>query len=166
MCVHATDQSACVYAHYNSNRLTLDALRLSRPNDMHRLHPVQADLSSEESVSKLFDNVASLDNNDSAKNTVSVLVVNHGIWPSDDVPLVSMSLDQWNNTINTNLTSSFLIIREYLRRLSEPNVSNEVRDNASVILIGSTAGKYGEAGHVDYACSKSGKLTLSMSMFT
>ena len=71
-----------------------------------------------------------------------------------------------NNTINTNLTSSFLIIREYLRRLSEPNVSNEVRDNASVILIGSTAGKYGEAGHVDYACSKSGKLTLSMSMFT
>lgn len=83
-------------------------------------------------------------------------MVNHGIWPSDDIPLVSMSLDQWNNTISTNLTSSFLVIREYLRRLSGSNVPEGVRDKASVILIGSTAGKYGEAGHVDYACSKSG----------
>ena len=83
-------------------------------------------------------------------------MVNHGIWPSDDIPLVSMSLDQWNNTISTNLTSSFLVIREYLRRLSGSNVPEGVRGKASVILIGSTAGKYGEAGHVDYACSKSG----------
>ena len=89
-------------------------------------------------------------------DVIQVLVVNHGIWPSDDVPISQMTLEQWNNTLSVNLTSSFLVIREYLRRLDSPAVSDAQREKAAIILVGSTAGKYGEAGHADYASSKSG----------
>jgi NAD(P)-dependent dehydrogenase (short-subunit alcohol dehydrogenase family) len=70
-----------------------------------------------------------------------------------------MSLEQWNRTFNANLTSTFLVIREYLRgleSLGEDRMS--LKDKAAVVLIGSTAGKYGEAGHADYSATKSGKL--------
>ncbi len=33
----------------------------------------------------------------------------------------------------------------------------EDKEKASIVLIGSTAGKYGEAYHADYAASKSGE---------
>lgn len=108
----------------------------------------QADLSSESDVARLFEDVRG--------GPVQVLVVNHGIWPNRDAPLSQMSLDQWNKTIAINLTSSFLVIREFLRALDRPTVSAAERDKAAVIFIGSTAGKYGEAGHADYAASKSG----------
>lgn len=65
-----------------------------------------------------------------------------------------MSLDQWQNTINTNLTSSFLVARDYLRNLE--TLGAEDKKFASIIFVGSTAGKFGEANHADYAASKSG----------
>jgi NAD(P)-dependent dehydrogenase (short-subunit alcohol dehydrogenase family) len=54
-----------------------------------------------------------------------------------------MSLDRWQTTINTNLTSSFLVAREYLRNLKL--ASPDSKEVAAMVLIGSTAGKYGNA---------------------
>lgn len=87
---------------------------------------------------------------------VQILVVNHGYYRSEDVPLSQMSLAQWNETMSANLTSSFLVIREYLKRLEM--ASDVEKERAAIVLIGSTAGKYGEASHADYASSKSGEL--------
>lgn len=70
-----------------------------------------------------------------------------------------MTLDQWNWTISTNLTSYFLVIRSFLNQL--PTGSRDSRDfvassaKVAIVMVGSTAGKYGEAGHADYAASKS-----------
>ena len=69
-----------------------------------------------------------------------------------------MTLKQWNSTISTDLTSCFLVCREYLRNLED--ASAEEKEKASIVLIGSTAGKYGEGFHADYAASKSGKYLL------
>jgi NAD(P)-dependent dehydrogenase (short-subunit alcohol dehydrogenase family) len=93
-----------------------------------------------------------------------------------------MSLTQWNETLTTNLTGSFLVIRQFLARLSkikeEQGGDSEWMRNVAVVLIGSTgmsvslisaqhsswphlfldpppAGEFGEAGHADYAASKS-----------
>jgi NAD(P)-dependent dehydrogenase (short-subunit alcohol dehydrogenase family) len=55
--------------------------------------------------------------------------------------------------LTSNLTSSFLVCREYLRRLRA--APDSVKALANIILIGSTAGKFGELGHADYAASKS-----------
>ncbi|THH05679.1 hypothetical protein EW145_g4622 [Phellinidium pouzarii] len=138
------EQDARVIGHYNSNSASLKPF-LDRSGS--KLSLAQADLSSESDVARLFGELR--------EGPVQVLVVNHGIWPNDDVPLSQMSLEQWNKTIATNLTSSFLVIREFLRALDKPTVSAVERDKVAVILIGSTAGKYGEAGHADYAASKS-----------
>jgi NAD(P)-dependent dehydrogenase (short-subunit alcohol dehydrogenase family) len=66
-----------------------------------------------------------------------------------------MSLDQWKSTLDTNLTSSFLVVREYMQGLEK--ASDKLKEKSSIVLVGSTAGKYGEAGHADYAASKSGE---------
>ncbi len=111
-----------------------------------RITLVQADLKSEEDVPRLF----------SDKSPIQVAIVNHGIWPEADVPLRDMTLAQWKSTMDTNLTSSFLVAREYLRNLD--GATDKDKENAAIVFIGSTAGKYGEAGHADYASSKSGEL--------
>jgi len=82
--------------------------------------------------------------------------VNHAVSSKGDIPIADMTLDQWNGTLQTNLTSSFLVCREYLRDLQEQTTTPELKEKASIVLIGSTAGKFGEAGNADYAASKSG----------
>eukprot|EP01116_Phalansterium_solitarium_P021295 TRINITY_DN6561_c0_g1_i1.p1 TRINITY_DN6561_c0_g1~~TRINITY_DN6561_c0_g1_i1.p1 ORF type:complete len:277 (-),score=39.27 TRINITY_DN6561_c0_g1_i1:54-884(-) len=90
---------------------------------------------------------------------VHILVVNHAVFQSENVPLRNMSLGQWKHTIDVNLTGSFLFAREFLRQLKthaatlSPQHLAEL--DACVVLIGSTAGKFGEALHSDYAASKS-----------
>ncbi|ORX68098.1 NAD dependent epimerase/dehydratase [Linderina pennispora] len=72
-----------------------------------------------------------------------------------------MSLEHWNNTINVNLTGSFLAIRHFMQQLEKHNV----QDNVAVVMVGSTAGKFGEWYHADYSASKSAMmygLTLSL----
>lgn len=147
-------------AHYNSTDASIRAYRDSlSEDDASRLLIVQADLTSESAVQALFCSI-----DESAIPPIVALVVNHGIWPSNIAPLASMSLTQWNKTLNTNLTSSFLIIREYLQKLKVA-IGNKTfdrnDDRISVVLVGSTAGKYGEADHGDYAASKSGELIYS-----
>ena len=116
---------------------------------------LQADLSSEADVKRLFDNL----NNEWPECKVpDVLVVNHGIWPETDTRLVDITLEQWENTLRTNLTGSFLVVREFLKRVER--YGHGIRDKGkkiAIIFVGSTAGKYGEAQHADYTASKSGK---------
>ena len=86
---------------------------------------------------------------------VQIAIVNHAISHSLDVPIARMTLNQWNTTMTANLTSSFLVCREYLKHLE--NASSDMKEKAAIVLIGSTAGKYGEANHGDYAATKSGQ---------
>ncbi len=80
---------------------------------------------------------------------LDVFVGNHGIWPSDDVPLAEMSDEQWHSTLDVNLHSIFYACRAAARR---------IRDDGRIVLVGSTAGQRGEAYHADYAATK-GALT-------
>ncbi|KAF4588581.1 hypothetical protein EYR40_010134 [Pleurotus pulmonarius] len=118
-----------------------------------------ADLTNESSVSQMFSN----HEDQPDFGPVQIVVINHGIWPTTDAPIAAMSLDRWNHTIDTNLTSSFLVAREYLRQLS--SAPEELKAKANIVFIGSTAGKYGEAGHADYAATKSAMMYgLTMSL--
>jgi NAD(P)-dependent dehydrogenase (short-subunit alcohol dehydrogenase family) len=68
-------------------------------------------------------------------------VLNHAAIPVPDEPIWEMSVERWRNTIDTNVTGSFVVAKEYVRRLR--GASDGVKDNASVLIVGSTAGKYG-----------------------
>ena len=58
-----------------------------------------------------------------------------------------MSLKQWRHTFDNVLTATFLTTRDFLKI-----VAKQRRGNA--VLIASTAGVFGEAGHADYASAK------------
>jgi 3-oxoacyl-[acyl-carrier protein] reductase len=69
-----------------------------------------------------------------------------------------LSLERWEETLRQNLTTTFLVAREFLREVAR-------NGNGSLVLVGSTAGIFGEAGHADYAAAKSavtGGLLLSL----
>lgn len=131
-------------AHYNSQFGPIQELLASNANLQH----VQANLSKEGEVVTMFESLAAMPH-----GPVQVVIVNHAIYPTLDVPIARMTLDQWNTTITTNLTSSFLVCREYLKHLE--NAASTIKDKAAIVFIGSTAGKYGEANHGDYAATKS-----------
>lgn len=138
--------NAKVTAHYNTNSKTLAPL--STEYGKSSLYCAQASLSSETEVAALFSNAT-------AKfGPVQVVVVSHGYWEPADTPLAEMSLERWQSTIDSNLTSAFLVAREYLRGLS--GAPERVLDGASIVFVGSTAGKFGEKDHADYATAKSG----------
>ena len=85
---------------------------------------------------------------------VQVLIANHGYYPPADVPVAEMSLAQWESTFTANMTSTFLVVREYLKQLA--HATDAQKEKASIVIIGSTAGKYGEIAHADYSAAKSG----------
>lgn len=82
---------------------------------------------------------------------VDFLVVNHGIWPVEDVPLAEMDDARWRRTLQVNLDSAFYLCREGARHLN---------DHGRIVLVGSTAGQRGEAFHGDYAATKGALISL------
>jgi 3-oxoacyl-[acyl-carrier protein] reductase len=86
---------------------------------------------------------------------VDHLVLNHGVWPPDDVALVQMPPTQWASTIAQNLDSYFYTIRQ---------VAPKLRDGGSIVLVSSTAAQRGEAFHADYAASKGAIVSLTKSL--
>lgn len=85
---------------------------------------------------------------------VQVIIINHAIFVGAYVPVINMTLEQWNKTLDADLTSVFLVTREYLKQLDR--ASDFAKEKAAIVSVGSTAGKYGMIGHADYASSKSG----------
>lgn len=112
--------------------------------DGERLHVVQADLRREEDVSNMFSSV------NEKYGRIDGLVANAGIWPFEPKLTSQLSLEQWENTIKVNLTGVFLCVKEFFK-----NLEKYPEKQASVVLIGSTAGSFGEAGHADYSATKS-----------
>jgi 3-oxoacyl-[acyl-carrier protein] reductase len=58
-----------------------------------------------------------------------------------------LPLDRWEETLRLNLTATFLTARGFLRSVQRTG-------RGSLVLVGSTAGVFGEAGHADYAAAK------------
>lgn len=136
--------------HYNQNEKAI----LEIDSELKSTHSMfQADLASEPSVDKLFSD--SID----TYGRIDHLVVNHGIWPENFVPAHRMTLEQFDRTIAINLRAAFMCSKNFLK-----NLEDFPEEIASIVLIGSTAGIFGEAGHVDYAISKSGLFGLMLSL--
>lgn len=147
---------ANVSAHYRSKSAALEALALEYSHD--RITCLQGELTKEDVVARVFAEA------EAAFGPIQIVVINHGYYLNDYVPIVDMGLDQWNSTIATDLTSPFLVAREFLRNLTK--AGEDTKEKAAIVLVGSTAGKYGEQGHADYAASKSGPYRSIISIST
>ena len=133
------EEGADVVVHYNRGRERAEAAGGSAL--------VQADLRDEREVSRMFAEAGELD----------VCAAVAGVWPGEDVPVADLPLARWRDTLDANLTATFLTARGFLAQLGD-------REGA-LVLVGSTAALFGEAGHADYAAAKSaivGGLLLSL----
>ncbi len=85
----------------------------------------------------------------------SVLVNNAGI--TRDNLLMRMKEDEWNDIINTNLTSIFRMSKAVLRGMMKAKTGR-------IINISSVVGATGNAGQANYAASKAGMIGFAKSM--
>jgi 3-oxoacyl-[acyl-carrier protein] reductase len=133
-------EGARLVLHYHRNRAAV--ARLQRELSAAQTVDIRADLRREAETRNLFGRALA------AFGRVDVLVANAGVWAPQDVPLHRMTLAQWRRTLEVDLTSVFLCCREFFRIVKRQQQGN-------VVLVGSTAAVFGEAGHADYAAAKS-----------
>jgi 3-oxoacyl-[acyl-carrier protein] reductase len=106
---------------------------------------IRADVSREADVEQLVRTVQQ------ALGRIDILVNNAGINPSK--PLEELSLADWNETITTNLTSSFLVSQAVLPGMRQ-------RQWGRLIFLSSIAAQTGGVIGPHYAASKAGMLGL------
>jgi 3-oxoacyl-[acyl-carrier protein] reductase len=138
-CVRAfAAEGARVVVHYRTSRSYAEALA----SELDGAVAIGADLTDEAQVEELFGRARE------AVGTIDVCAAVAGVWPRPDEPVWQLSLERWEETIRSNLTATFLTARAFLREV-------ERNGHGSLVLVGSTAGRFGEAGHADYAAAKS-----------
>ncbi len=86
---------------------------------------------------------------------LDILVVNHGVWPPDDVPLAQMTDAQWEGTRRANLDGAVYVCRAAIPQLAP---------GGTIVLVSSTAGQRGEAFHADYAATKGAVIALTKAL--
>lgn len=86
---------------------------------------------------------------------IDALVNNAGVMPQS--PVVDMSVDEWREVIDVDLTGAFLCSRAVL-----PDMV--ARRDGSIVMISSRLGQIGFAGVAHYAAAKAGLLGLTKSL--
>jgi 3-oxoacyl-[acyl-carrier protein] reductase len=129
-------EGASVVVNYLTSRDEAEALAASLPDAI----AVRADVSDEGEIDRLFAAVVD------RYGRVDVCVCNAAIY-SPAAPAVDIDADRFRRIVDTNLVGTFLVARAFLRRVREQGSGN-------LILIGSTAGIFGEEGQADYAATK------------
>ena len=96
---------------------------------------------------------------------LDILVVNHGVWPAQDAPIAQMREEQWRHTLAVNLDSVFGLVQAAVGQMeNQPPLSEGGDATGHIVLISSTAGQRGEAGHADYAVTKGALISLTKSL--
>ena len=135
-------------------RARAEAEQIARECGSDLCYPVQASLTgmneAESLVRAAVERFGSLD----------VLVVNHGVWPPEDVAIDKMTSEQWRNTVATNLDSAFALVKHAVAKMKA-----QAR-GGNIVLISSTAGQRGEAGHCDYAATKGALISMTKGLST
>ena len=129
-------QGARVIIHYNNSKDKAE--KISKQIDGLAIN---ADLTDPKQTEELFKHVIE------KEGKIDICIANAGKYPRDYAPLWEIESSRWDNTISTNLSLTFNTSRYFLKHASETK-------KGSLVLIGSTAGIYGEAGHADYAAAK------------
>jgi 3-oxoacyl-[acyl-carrier protein] reductase len=118
----------------------------------------------EQDLSSPADGRALVEKAVTALGRLDILVANHGIWESEDVPVDQMTETQWRRTLGVNLDSVFgLVQAATAQMLAEPAAATG-EPRGHIVLISSTAGQRGEAYHADYAVTKGALISLTKSL--
>lgn len=115
----------------------------------HEAQAFQGDVTDPGSVKALFSAVGT------AMGAPAVLINNAGI--VRDNLILRMKEPDWNDVLQTNLTSAFLCSREAVREMSRQRWGR-------IVMISSVIGLMGNTGQANYAAAKAGLLGLTKSL--
>jgi 3-oxoacyl-[acyl-carrier protein] reductase len=146
--IRLAQSGADIVINYRSNAGAAEDVRASIEALGRRCITVQADVSHEEDVSRLFAEV------NTALGSVSILVNNAGT--TRDKLILQMSLADFEHVLDTNLRSTFLCTKAALRGMMKARWGR-------IVNISSPAGLLGNAGQANYAASKAAIVALTIS---
>jgi 3-oxoacyl-[acyl-carrier protein] reductase len=86
---------------------------------------------------------------------LDIFVANAGVWPPEEVPMGRLPTERWRSTMAANLDGVFYSTRAALGLMER---------GGRIVLVSSTAGQRGEAGHADYAATKGALIALTKSL--
>ncbi len=106
-------------------------------------------VTNDDSIAEMFSAIKE------AHGGIDILVNNAGI--TRDNLFMRMKDDEWQDIINTNLTSVFKVSKAAIRPMMK-------KRNGRIINIGSVVGSMGNAGQVNYSTAKAGLLGFTKSL--
>lgn len=86
---------------------------------------------------------------------VDVAVANAGFWPRENLLLHQASEARIRGALEANLFSAIFTARAFMATLERTGPRADLR-GASLCLVGSTAGRFGERHHCEYSVAKAG----------
>ena len=119
-------------------------------NDFNGIILKRFDISNHKEIEKFVDTVC-----DQLEGCPDILINNAGI-TKDNLSL-RMSQTEWQQVIDINLTSTFLLCKFFLKKM----IKNK---SGKIINITSVVGHTGNIGQANYAASKSGIIGMSKSL--
>ena len=108
------------------------------------------DISQHEKIEEFINNAT-----DELGGSLDCIVNNAGI--TKDNLTIRMSLEEWNEVINTNLTSTFLMSKYSIKKMLK-------NKSGKIINITSVVGHTGNVGQANYTASKAGIAAMSKSL--
>ena len=114
------------------------------------LNVLKFDISDHKNIDKFIENCSSI-----LSNRIDVLINNAGI--THDNLSIKMKEEEWKRVIDINLTSTFLISKNVIRKMIKSKTGK-------IINITSVVGHSGNIGQANYAASKAGIIAMSKSL--
>ena len=108
------------------------------------------DILEHSSIEKFIDQC-----NEQFDNKIDILINNAGI--TLDNLTIRMKDEEWNKVINLNLTSTFMLTKNTIKKMLK-------NKNGKIINITSVVGHTGNIGQANYAASKAGVIGMSKSL--
>ena len=108
------------------------------------------DILDHSSIEKFIDQC-----NEQFDNKIDILINNAGI--TLDNLTIRMKDEEWNKVINLNLTSTFMLTKNTIKKMLK-------NKNGKIINITSVVGHTGNIGQANYAASKAGVIGMSKSL--
>ena len=108
------------------------------------------DILDHSSIEKFIDQC-----NEQFNNKIDILINNAGI--TLDNLTIRMKDEEWNKVINLNLTSTFMLTKNTIKKMLK-------NKNGKIINITSVVGHTGNIGQANYAASKAGVIGMSKSL--
>jgi len=142
-------EGARVFATYNSNAEKALAIENELNSIGGTVRFIAADISNEESVKNLMDTVIN------ETERIDILVNNAGM--TKDNLLMRMSVQEWDDVINTNLRGVFLCCKAVTRTMMSQR-------HGKIINISSIVGFTGNAGQANYVAAKAGVIGFTKSL--